>query len=69
MITNKPLYTRGKVKIFGNNVKKSILFTRKLEVEDSVHVGYKVIIQLLNNTSQKNQNLKITALLTLDPAK
>jgi len=45
MITNKPFYTRGKDKIFGDDVNKSILFTLKLEVEDSVHVGYKVIIQ------------------------
>lgn len=69
MITNKPFYTRGKDKIFGDDVNKSILFTLKLEVEDSVHVGYKVIIQWLSITSQKNQNLNITALLTFDLAK
>jgi len=43
--TNKPFFTRGKVKIFGNDVNNSILFTYKLEVEDSAHVRYKLIIQ------------------------
>jgi hypothetical protein len=67
MITNKTFFTRGKVKILGNDV-NSISFTHKLEVQDSAHVGYlyKVIIQWLNVTSQKNQSLDNPALLTLE---
>jgi hypothetical protein len=38
-------------------------------VEDSAHLGYKLIIQWLNVTSQKNQSLNSTALLTLELAK
>lgn len=45
MITNKPFLTIDKVKIFGNDVNNAILFTYKLEVEDSAHLGYKLIIQ------------------------
>jgi len=45
MVINKPFFTRCKVKIFGNDVNNSILFMHKLEVEDSAHVGYKLIIQ------------------------
>ena len=69
MVINKPFFTRCKVKIFGNDVNNSILFTHKLEVEDSAHVGYKLIIQWLNVTPQKNQSPNNTALLTLELAK
>ena len=66
LITNKPFFKRGKVKIFGNDVNNSILFTHKLEVEDLARVGYKLIIQWLSVTYQKNQSLNNTALLTLE---